>query len=267
MCGSSAWVARQVGGEGRVAVLSNTCRDRWCLPCAKRRARAVASNLHPYVQHWGADARMVTLTLRSRHEELRSLVDRLLSCFAQLRRSKMWKSTIVGGAAFVEITRGARQHRWHVHLHAICFGRFIPQDQLRSLWHGITGDSYIVDVRAIGSSVHDRERAIGYVLKYATKGLDVCKLTDDADLDEAILALKGRRLVIPFGSWHTCKLTDQGEPGEWVFIGSLHSIIIAARDGDVAARDLLDRLGRRSGFDDDDASTQLARPPTQEPDE
>lgn len=261
-CGSDAWVATDSGGEGRLAVVSSTCHDRWCLPCARSRARVIGGNLATAIGE--CSCRMITLTLRSRPVALRSEVDRLIKCFARLRRSDVWKRHVSGGAAFTEITRGARGDHWHVHLHAICFGSFIPHDMLRSTWHSITGDSKIVDVRAIGRSTDDSERAIGYVLKYATKGLNVCKLKSDDHLAEAMLALKGRKLVIAFGDWSDARLTERKAKTRWVRLEPLHQVIEAADSGDAEAIDLLRRLGRRPLADDDDATASLGPIPPPE---
>jgi hypothetical protein len=40
---------------------------------------------------------------------------------------------------------------WHVHIHAILDADYLPQAELSRLWHEITGDAYIVDIRRVFS--------------------------------------------------------------------------------------------------------------------
>ena len=89
--------------------------------------------------------------------------------------------------------------RYHVHLHAILDAAYIPQPALSSVWEDLTGAS-VVDVRGIDErGEQDAESALAEVVGY------VCKPpafeTVDAKV-EYLTALKGARLVQPFGSVH-----------------------------------------------------------------
>lgn len=207
------------------------------------------------------DCRMITLTLKAATGGLRQQVDRLLRSFAKLRRHQRWVQAISGGAAFLEITTGSTGDTWHVHLHAICFGCWIPQQWLRSAWHTITGDSFIVDVRAIGRGLQGAGRAVSYVTKYASKGLNVCKLRTDEQLDEAMLALKGRRLVIPFGDWHDARLSERRTETIWRPFAPLHRILMAAADDDAAAVAVLAQLRPSTACDRAADADVYGRPP------
>jgi hypothetical protein len=115
--------------------------------------------------------------------------------------------------------------RYHVHLHAICDMAYVPQAALSSTWEDITGAS-VVDVRRIDErGEKDAESALAEVVGY------VCKPpafeTVDAEV-EYLTALKGARLVQPFGSLHgntpdvsgllRCSECDQA-PAYWEYMG------------------------------------------------
>lgn len=262
-CGSRAWVVRDAADPQRLAVVSNTCRDRWCLPCQQARARIVMSNLAMAVEHCACQ--FVTLTLRARAAGLRSEVDRLLQSFSQLRRLRWWKDRVTGGVAFIEITRGRKGDHWHVHLHAITFARNIPTGMLRDSWHAITGDSFVVDVQAVGADQASQSRVVQYVTKYASKGLNVCKLKDNGHLDEAMLALKGRRLMVPFGDLNQARLSERKGDILWVPVMSLSRLFSLANEGDIEARMLLEQLrSSRSAEHYADAELHALPPPTEQ---
>ena len=65
--------------------------------------------------------------------------------------------------------------------------------------------------------------------------------TPDA-LQEAILALKGVRLVAPFGNWKDAKLLDYPEPQDWIMVGSADDIFRDAKAGAAYAIKILASL-------------------------
>lgn len=54
------------------------------------------------------------------------------------------------------------------HVHIVMDCEYVPQYEIAELWHSITGDSMIVDIRAIVN----RQRATYYITKYITKTKD-----------------------------------------------------------------------------------------------
>lgn len=180
----------------------------------------------------GRQHKFITLTLKTTPDEkLAGVIKRLYSAFKDLRRLKLWREAVRGGAAFLEITRGnpknptnrsssVRVGRWHAHLHIVCDASFIPQHLLANAWQACTGDSYIVDIQqAGGKSVES------YVSKYVTKALTGSLFNDPDLLDEFVLAIAGTRFCTTFGDWYgkqTLKpLADDWQPnvvtdkGDW----------------------------------------------------
>jgi hypothetical protein len=147
--------------------------------------------------------RFITLTLQSKpSDRLADRLDEIYKCFRYLRASRLWEECVSGGVAFLEITRGKRRDRWHVHLHLLFEGKYIDQDKLSTTWCNITRGSFRVDVRAVRDG-----GGVNYVTKYATKALNSDMLANDDHLDEAVMALKGRRLCFCFGDWYGTPLS------------------------------------------------------------
>ena len=188
---------------------------------------------------------MVTLTLRHRSQPLRHQVDRLLTAFRTLRARRMWRDTISGGVGFVEVKWSPDRDDWHPHVHALCIGSYLANATLREHWRQITGDSFVVDVRQIRSL----EEVARYVVKYATKPLDLALYRNERRLHEAILALQGRHLAMTFGVCRGWKLTATGDEGDWEPIGTLHSLRERGLLGDPEAQFVLDALNRAKSID------------------
>jgi hypothetical protein len=211
----------------------NHCHDRLCQPCqVARRAALVEAILHAMA---GSDhnVRFLTFTTKHNHSPLADQLDRLYLAFKTLRRRPLWKSTVVGGAFFLEVKVG-RDGLYHPHLHVLAAGVFIDQQALKRDWYAVTGDSYVVDIRP----VPDPLKRASYVTKYATKPADSSIIRDPAKLDEFIVAIKGRRLYQPFGSWRALLPSDDEDEPKRVLIplGSIYQICARAADGDHACR-------------------------------
>ena len=81
---------------------------------------------------------------------------------------------------------------------------------MSDVWRGITKDSYIVDISRDRSAC----RVASYVTKYASKPLNTSFANTPWLLDEAPVALKGRRLCFAFGAWYRKALTDPELDGD-----------------------------------------------------
>lgn len=224
-CGHSAWVMRSTEDPDRYCVRSDRCGDRFCKPCASERSRLVARNLLEYVQD--RRIRFVTLTLRTATPDLSDEIDRLYDSFERLRRRQFWSQRVTGGAALLEVKWSPESARWHPHLHVLCEGSYIPQPLLSQEWHDCTGDSYIVDVRAVPSN----DQTVRYVCKYATDPVDKGIYRQPALLAEAIKAFKGRRTCLTFGCWRGLKLTKTEDEGGWEIVSTLAAMIWHANNG------------------------------------
>lgn len=196
----------------------------------------------------GKPTTFITLTLSGKGEPLTELIDRLYKHFRALRQHPVWSGAVQGGAAFLEVKYSDKARRWHPHLHIICHAKFVQQSELSLAWRSITKDSFIVDIRRVKDVGH----AAKYVTKYASKPLNTSFAMSPILLDEAVVALKGRRLCLCFGTWYGTPL-DLAEDTEfaddlidlagWHNVGSLEETLELARQGETASVARLLKLG------------------------
>lgn len=235
-CGDRVYVLQNKTDDSRFTLAGSGCHDRFCLPCAQCRSRLIARRVIAKIE--GSEARFLTLTLRTGAEPLADSLDRLYTAFAALRRSRLWRTRVSGGVAFLEIKWMPETQRWHPHLHVLTQGLFIPHGDLKAEWHRVTGDSTVVDIRLARNLAKVGE----YVTKYASKPFNSSFLADDDRLDEAVLALKGRRLATTFGDWRGYPLTLPDDDREWHVLGTLQQVAWQAQQGDSVSRSAMASL-------------------------
>lgn len=235
-CGSMAHVLRSIEDPTKYRLAGSACHDRFCLPCAAERSRVIAHNVCEAIAD--REIRFVTLTIKTDGLSLATALDKLYDSFQKLRRRAMWHRAIFGGIAFLEITYNKKLERWHPHLHCLVDGTWIDQKRLRSTWYEITGDSFIVDIRRPACN-----KAVGnYVAKYASKPFNTTFLRNETLLDEALVALKGRKLCLTFGRWRGLVLTATPDVGTWEHVASLARVISRAANGDTSCQRILRSL-------------------------
>ena len=254
-CGSGGWVVQSRTEPDRFALRSDTCHDRWCPACSKSRSMTLRANLDPLLKHKAV--RFVTLTLRSREESLGVMLDRLNDSFVTLRKLKLWRDAVDAGVAFTEVKIGKDSRQWHAHLHVLIIGRYLPQEQLKQAWLAITGDSHIVDVRV----VKDDAKVAQYVTKYCTKPGDNDLYRDENALDEAIIALKGRRLVTTIGAWRGVRLLRNDTISDWEPVMPWPELLRRCRDCDPIAVDIYKLITRNEWIADDTDIDDTRAPP------
>jgi Replication protein len=224
-CGASLWAERRDDGSD-LRLKADHCHDRWCIPCQRQRATIVAGNIRRQLQL--PELRFWTFTLRHSHTPLTDQLNRLMRSFKELRRRQLWKGSVSGGLAIVEVTLG-RDKLWHPHLHVIIQGSWMDQITIAEAWHQITGDSSIVFVkRVIQDSTLD-----AYLAKYLTKPVSHGVYTNDDKLQEAIISIRGVRQIITFGTWTRLRLVDPPKDvHQWKPIGAVTTIFRHAAQGD-----------------------------------
>lgn len=218
---------------GMVRCCWGYCRDRLCPTCQRLRGRDLARKCEAAISRMDAP-RLLTLTLAHRPDGLGSELRRLGEAFRKLRRLDGWKRRVRGGAWSIEVTWSERTESWHAHLHVIVDGEFFPQRVLSEMWRDVTGDSYIVDVRAISS----RARAAKYVATYVAKPAGLAQWPGSR-IREFATATVSRRLYGTFGSVKNAAQDDDslGESKQPVrLLCSLARVNSFARAGDAEAR-------------------------------
>lgn len=235
-CGSHSYVLKSDDTPPRYRIAGSACHDRFCVPCANERARRIAANV---IEHIGSTrTRLVTLTVREGADGLAPALDHLLNSFRALRKLPWWSTRVTGGVGFVELKWNEYPGRWHPHLHLLVHGKYLPHKELSAHWHRVTGGSFIVHVTTAGGA----DAIARYAAKYASKPLNPSFSHDDDRLDEAIVALKGRRLCTTFGGWRHVLLVEPLSEDGWTHLGTLDSLIHSAACGDETARAVLNAI-------------------------
>lgn len=230
--------------HGNASLDLQTCRDRLCPKCQHARGRKASAKISQTVCGWSS-CRFVTLTLKAADQPLAETLARLAGCFRLLRRHPDWKSRVTKGVWSIEVVRNVISQHWHVHLHCLTEGAYFEQKLLSKIWKTVTGDSDIVDIRAVS----DRDKTAKYIAAYISKPAEVFMWTDD-EICEYADALHGRRLIHTFGAAHGQNLDPTPEPEALAgndYVGPLENITRAAELGcpDAAhASEILRRLGR-----------------------
>jgi hypothetical protein len=224
------------GDPPEYRIAGSACHHRFCNPCATERARTVSKNV---IERIGSNrVRFITFTLRHAGEPLRELLDRLYASFKLMQRTRLWKRHVTGGVGFLEVKYSDRSESWHPHFHVLVEGKYIDKSLLQAAWFTITGDSYVVDIRL----PKGKRNVAHYVAKYASKPLNRSFLHQRVLLDEAILAVKRRRLCTTFGGWRGVLLVVKPDEGGWTNVGPLTDWIRRAVNGDENARGILDQI-------------------------
>ncbi len=104
---------------------------------------------------------------------------------------------------------------FNLHVHAIVYGHFVPQDQISRLWHELTGDSHVVWI----NQIRNPRQAVNYLLKYITKPP---KLKNPEDLAHYLSILVGMRRVRTWGIFYGCSVAKKEECPCPLCAGKLH---------------------------------------------
>ena len=185
VCGAGSWTISH-------------CGRPLCLPCQKKRAARyypiinnalIAGQVVMKRRHRATNRkyayRFMTVTIKSVPDgHLHRAVRKAEKAWQDLRRSTFWKvqCDVLGDIPRLEITYDQTEG-WHVHIHSIVASKFVPEgdlfnplhfkgdpdpkhpQNLRDQWLALTGDSIIVDVRAITSPVSFTRELVKYVFK------------------------------------------------------------------------------------------------------
>ena len=209
------------------------CRKRACPICEGKRLAHWHEKLKPLLKSLSAP-KHITLTLRSSDDPLEDQLDRLTRSFRRLRQRTLWKRRNPWGVWLIEITYNANSGRWHPHIHIMCNMPFLHMESLREAWYEITGDSYMVGIRALAPN-----KAAEFT-KYIAKASSIFLAPIDPFRLNAVL--KGRRLVQPFGHWPD--LPPLPKP-RCKYLGTVADLLWKGRCGDLRAQTLCEIIRER----------------------
>ncbi len=235
VCRTLAWFVWNVEIE-MIRVHSNSCRLRWCPVCAEARSNTIAHSCCEFFSKQSA-VRFLTLTQKHTDLSLDEQITRIKKSFAQLRRCAGWRKYVTGCVWFLQVKPSCGGKWWHVHLHMLLTGSYIPQKWLSEKWLKVTGDSKIVDIR----SVCNLDSALSDVVRYAGRPANLLDVSEKYRM-ELVCATDKIRIC---GTTGICRAVSLRPPkfkqdnSRYKVLGRYSTIMKLAAAGDERARDIV----------------------------
>ncbi len=200
---------------GEIRVQASACRLRWCPLCMRTKKMIITQEVKKWLSNINRP-KFLTFTLKHKDEPLRDRIKDLYLFYRNIRRTKWFKKNVRGGVWFFQVTKSDTDGLWHPHIHCLVDSNFLPKEKLSELWELITGDSKIVDIRA----VKDNAKTAEYVARYAAAP---CRLADFGvdDAIEIVQTMHGKRICGTWGTGRTMsfKITKPEDFDQWDRIG------------------------------------------------
>lgn len=205
---------------GLVRVGAKSCHVRFCPFCSSARTEVIRRSTLEWLTAT-RHPKFITLTLKHSDTPLSEQLDRLYSSFKELKRNDIWHKKITSAVWFFEVKR-SKSGQWHPHLHILADGAFLGWKALCRAWLRVTGDSSVVDVRA----VKDPSEVAAYVSKYATKPASLASLSLE-DRCEILAALRRRRTAGTVNLRRKFRLCPckPSDSADWINVGSWRTVI------------------------------------------
>lgn len=182
------------------------CGDRLCSECKKNNYYRLLDYYLPLIKKIPS-RRLSQMTLTYRNFSFLN-TNQVLSIgkdFKRLRDSNLFRSKVKGGLSVIEIKHASDSAGWNLHIHALLDSSFVSQSELSKVWFGITGHSYIVDIRQEENSSH----AIKHLLKYFLKTPVILGANESVLRNDFNRAFKRSRNVVSFGSLYNVVKEDK----------------------------------------------------------
>jgi len=191
-CPQGRLLYRSCNECGAVEGLVVPCNSRFmgeCPPCSRRWRRRNRARFMAGIREMRAP-KLVTLTLRKPCS-----VERFVDIWS-MRRS-FFDSLRYRGHP-IRSWCGTAEPPNHLHLVVDC--DYIPKGEMKEIWHGVTGDSFILDIRPLQRERDGLAGASAYVTKYLTKASETPRSPERGDGHPRSDAeqFKGFHLI---GSW------------------------------------------------------------------
>lgn len=178
----------------------NRCESRICEKCAKKHANRIRKRQIDRVKELPLDGkkRLAFLTLTIKAIEGRSISFGDIKRVGDLGRKlfnkhypRKW-----GNGTFAVIEVGNNNN---IHIHALVYGYFVPQDRLSQTWLKITKNSPVVFIKGIKSPI----KCVNYLLKYISKPPE---FNSAKKLAEFLDAVTGTRRIRTYGIFYNYML-------------------------------------------------------------
>jgi len=172
------------------------CGQRSCEICRRKAWGRNARILREIFKKFD-NLRVFELTIKNipQGQFTKETVRQLRRAFSKLIHRKYYREHIKGGVYFVHITNRGRG--WHIHLHIVYDGDYIPQSKLSRDWKDITG-SYVVWIRPV--------RSVAGAVNYLISDLLQKPKIRPEDVDRFNAVMKGQKIIQGFGTLSKLKL-------------------------------------------------------------
>ena len=188
----------------------NSCKDRFCPICEKKRSYLWLAKLSPIIDEYlklGYVVNMFTLTIEG-NQDLKKQLNILSQCWRVMTHEdktirKQFKQRFLGGFRALEVKRGSNKGLWHCHYHGLIIkdNRCKDFEWLKSSWEKayrvVTDRNISLQVRV--DAIHKNHKgyigAILEVAKYVTK----FDWSFNDDVKELITSLAGVRTTSTWG--------------------------------------------------------------------
>ena len=145
---------------------ASRCESRLCSHCSRKNGARVRSRQLTLVKRLRQDGThrlaFLTLTKKVNPERPPNEFDIKAVTKAARKLINRYYPKKHGCGAFAVIEIGECNN---IHIHALVYGPFIPQRSISKRWLKLTGDSQVVDIRAVRSPL----KCVNYLLKYIGK--------------------------------------------------------------------------------------------------
>lgn len=190
---------------GRVWAWVDSCKSRHCPRCANVKYVHVVDHVTRIVARIPR-IRFLTFTRKHTDAPLFKQERKLKAAVRRFLRRPVVKRYIDGGVWALEVKRNPKTGQWHAHDHLAYDGRYFPHRLIKRTWLEVTGDSYVVDVRAIDNAPAAARELTKYIAKPAQLAA-----WPPAQIREYIKAVRGTRMFGTFGTCYNSVLKD-GDP-------------------------------------------------------
>lgn len=175
----------------------NHCQQRLCAICAPKQAAKRSRRVHA-ITNTMTNPKWLTLTMQ-RVPDLAVGLSDIRAAFGRWRRLKAVKCIVNGGLYKIEAK--PKPDGWHVHIHAIIDGAYLPVQLIWTTWKKALRHSHAgAHIKKINGKLQARDFS-----KYAAKPEDVVTWTP-AQLIEFVHAWRNVRMWQTFGKYFNFKL-------------------------------------------------------------
>lgn len=246
-CRHFAWFTRHAE-TGQVKVIANACHLRWCPVCSSAKRMMIKSAVSVWLRTIKRP-KFMTFTLKHSTEELPDQIKRLYKAYRLFRQHKLLKKRQRGGVWFFQLKRSKKTSEWHPHLHVVLDMDYINKVEIQDEWLLVTGDSFVVDIRAIKNA----GKVVDYVSKYCASPCNLTNYTAD-DQDSIYYALSSKRLCGRFGTGNKCRFKPEKpvDFAKWQRLISWTDCI-TNRNDDTELRKVLEAWSKNSSLDTETA--------------